>query len=108
LLACFLAGLAAGCGRDTDTIPIAVVTPITGQYATFGAHMRNGGELAVTDINAAEGVLGKRLDLQIGDDACDPKQAVAVANHMLGNGCVGRRPNLVQISPASTNPSLTG
>lgn len=86
--------------------------------------MRNGGELAVADINAAGGVLGKKIDLQIGDDACDPKQAVAVANQMVGSNvalvaghyCSGSsipasrvyaEANMVQISPASTNPAFT-
>ena len=36
--------------------------------------------MAVKDINARGGVLGQKLRLEIGDDACDPKQAVAVAN----------------------------
>jgi branched-chain amino acid transport system substrate-binding protein len=116
----------AGCGGgDNDkTTPIAVVGPVTGQYASFGAQMKNGGEMAVEDINAAGGVLGKKLDLDIGDDACDPKQAVAVANQMTGNGvalvaghyCSGSsipaskvyaESNVVQISPASTNPAFT-
>ena len=81
----------AACGdsggeKGSETIPIAVVGPVTGQYASFGAQMTNGGQMAVDDINAAGGVLGKKLDLDIGDDACDPKQAVAVANQMTGNG----------------------
>jgi branched-chain amino acid transport system substrate-binding protein len=115
----------ANCGGSGgDTIPVAVVAPITGQYASFGAQMRNGAEMAVADINAASGVLGKKLELQVGDDACDPKQAVAVANQMVGNGvalaaghyCSGSsipasqvyaQGDIVQISPASTNPVLT-
>ena len=40
-----------------------MVGPMTGQYASFGAQMKNGAELAVEDINAAGGVLGKKLDL---------------------------------------------
>jgi branched-chain amino acid transport system substrate-binding protein len=114
----------SGGGGGNDTTPVAVVGPVTGQYASFGAQMKNGGEMAVADINAAGGVLGKTLDLQIGDDACDPKQAVAVANQMVGNSvalvaghyCSGSsipasnvyaEANLVQISPASTNPTFT-
>jgi branched-chain amino acid transport system substrate-binding protein len=119
----------AACGdsggeKGSETIPIAVVGPVTGQYASFGAQMTNGGQMAVDDINAAGGVLGKKLDLDIGDDACDPKQAVAVANQMTGNGvalvaghyCSGSsipaskvyaESNMVQISPASTNPAFT-
>jgi branched-chain amino acid transport system substrate-binding protein len=123
-----VAVLVAACGdggeKKSETIPIAVVGPVTGQYAAFGAQMTNGGQMAVDDINAAGGVLGKKLDLDIGDDACDPKQAVAVANQMTGNGvalvaghyCSGSsipaskvyaESNMVQISPASTNPALT-
>src|SRR6476661_4053735 len=118
--------LATGCGggEEDKTIPVAIVGPITGQYASFGAQMKSGGEMAVADINAAGGVLGKKLDLATGDDACDPKQAVAVANQMTGAGvklvaghyCSGSsipaskvyaESDMVQISPASTNPTLT-
>ena len=116
--------LGCGGGDDDNTIPVAVVGPVTGQYASFGAQMKNGGEMAVADINAAGGVLGKQLDLKIGDDACDPKQAVAVANQMAGadvalvagHYCSGSsipaskvyaESDLVQISPASTNPTFT-
>ena len=121
-----VAAIAASCGGDEEdkSTPVAVVGPITGQYASFGAQMKNGGELAIEDINAAGGVLGKKLDLEFGDDACDPKQAVAVANQMTGNNvalvaghyCSGSsipaskvyaEANMVQISPASTNPAFT-
>ena len=126
LLIALAAVILTGCGGgDGDTTtPIAIVGPITGQYASFGAQMKNGGDMAVADINAAGGVLGKKLDLSTGDDACDPKQAVAVANQMTGAGvklvaghyCSGSsipaskvyaESDMVQISPASTNPTLT-
>jgi branched-chain amino acid transport system substrate-binding protein len=126
LLIALAAALAVtGCGGgDDNTTPVAVVGPITGQYASFGAQMKNGAEMAVADINEAGGVLGKKLDLSVGDDACDPKQAVAVANQMsaagvklaAGHYCSGSSipaskvyadSDMVQISPASTNPTLT-
>ncbi|MBL8658123.1 MAG: branched-chain amino acid ABC transporter substrate-binding protein [Rhodospirillales bacterium] len=105
-------------------INIAVAGPMTGQYATFGEQMKNGAEMAVKDINAAGGVLGQKLRLFIEDDACDPKQAVAVANKeasegvvfVAGHFCSGssipasqvyEEEGIVQISPASTNPKLT-
>jgi branched-chain amino acid transport system substrate-binding protein len=105
-------------------IKIATAGPMTGQYASFGQQMRAGAEMAVKDINAAGGVLGQKLSLEIGDDACDPKQAVAVANQMVNKGvvfmaghfCSGSsipasavydEEGIVQISPASTNPKLT-
>lgn len=113
-----------GGGSGGDGITIAVVGPMTGQQATFGAQMKAGVEQAVADINAAGGVLGKQLKLEIGDDACDPKQAVAVANKMAGKSvslvvghfCSGSsipaskvytEENIIMISPGSTNPKLT-
>jgi branched-chain amino acid transport system substrate-binding protein len=122
-----LAGAALGLlmsGPAWAEIKIAVAGPMTGQYASFGAQMQGGAEQAVEDINAAGGVNGEMLSLSVGDDACDPKQAVAVANQMAGEGvvfmaghfCSGSsipassvyaEEGIVQISPASTNPAFT-
>jgi branched-chain amino acid transport system substrate-binding protein len=105
-------------------IHIATVGPITGQYASFGAQMKAGIEMAVEDINRAGGVLGQKLRLSVGDDACDPKQAVAVAGKLAGEKVrfvaghfcssssipasrVYAEEGIIQISPASTNPKLT-
>ncbi|MBI4183775.1 MAG: branched-chain amino acid ABC transporter substrate-binding protein [Proteobacteria bacterium] len=105
-------------------IIIATAGPMTGQYASFGEQMRRGAEMAVQDLNAKGGVMGQKLVLEIGDDACDPKQAVAVANQFVnkkvkfvaGHFCSGssipasevyQEEGIVQISPASTNPRLT-
>jgi len=109
---------------NTGPIRIATAGPMTGQYAAFGAQMRAGAEQAVADLNAAGGVLGRQLALEIGDDACDPRQAVSVANHLASRGvrfvaghfCSGSsipaskvyaEEGLLQISPASTNPRFT-
>ena len=54
-------------------IKIAVVGPITGSNAAHGEELKRGAEMAVKDINAKGGVLGKKLDLILADDACDPK-----------------------------------
>jgi branched-chain amino acid transport system substrate-binding protein len=118
------AALAFGAGAANADIKIAVVGPMTGQYATFGAQMKAGAEQAVADLNAKGGVMGQKLELLVGDDACDPKQAVAVANQMASRGvvliaghfCSGssipaskvyQEEGVLQISPASTNPKLT-
>ena len=55
-------------GTVQAEVNVAVVGPITGQYATFGEQMKRGVEKAVEDINKAGGVLGKKLVLAIGDD----------------------------------------
>ena len=103
---------------------IAVVGPLTGSNAAYGEQMKAGAQMAVADINKAGGVLGKPLVLSIGDDACDPKQAVSVANQMAtkkvalvaGHYCSGSsipaskvylEEGILQISPASTNPAYT-
>jgi branched-chain amino acid transport system substrate-binding protein len=105
-------------------IKIAVAGPITGSNATFGTQLKEGGEQAVADINAHGGVLGQKLALAIGDDACDPKQAVSVANDLASRGVVFvaghfcssssipaskvyTEEGILQISPASTNPAYT-
>ncbi|MCS6877209.1 MAG: branched-chain amino acid ABC transporter substrate-binding protein [Geminicoccaceae bacterium] len=114
--------LVAGVARAD--ILIATAGPVTGPYASFGEQMKRGAEMAVADINAKGGVLGQKLVLEIGDDACDPKQAVAVANHFVnkrvkfvaGHFCSGssipaskvyNEEGILQITPASTNPLLT-
>jgi branched-chain amino acid transport system substrate-binding protein len=119
------AALVCGAGiADAQTMPIAVVGPLTGSNAAIGEQMRRGAEMAVADINAKGGVLGKKLDLILADDACDPKQAVAAANDVAGKkvvfidghycssssipaSAVYNEAGILQITPASTNPALT-
>jgi len=110
-------------GANAD-INIAVVGPMTGQYAKYGAQMKNGAEMAVADINANGGINGRKLKLLVGDDACDPKQAVAIAHYMAGKAVqfvsghycsdasipaskIYEEEGIIQISPASTHPKLT-
>jgi branched-chain amino acid transport system substrate-binding protein len=123
LLAAAAATVMGAAAAKADIV-VATAGPITGQYATFGEQMKKGIEMAVADINAAGGLLGQKLKLEVGDDACDPKQAVAVANQLAKSGvkfvaghfCSGssipasqvyNEEGILQISPASTNPKLT-
>lgn len=122
LLSALIVAFASAAARAE--ILIAVAGPLTGPYATFGQQMRAGAEMAVKDINARGGVLGQELALEEGDDACDPKQAVALANQFANKGvvfvaghfCSGssipasdvyNEEGILQISPGSTNPQLT-
>jgi len=126
LLTGIAAGFAAALATSTAwaDITVAVAGPITGQYASFGEQMKRGAEMAVADINAAGGINGEQLKLEVGDDACDPKQAVAVANQFVSKGvkfvdghfCSGssipaskvyEEEGILQITPASTNPKFT-
>ena len=105
-------------------IVVGVAGPMSGSNAAFGEQFRRGAEKAVADINAAGGVLNQKLMLVTGDDACDPKQAVSVANDMAakravfvaGHYCssssipasdVYAESGIIQITPASTAVELT-
>lgn len=77
-----LVAAALGAAPAFAETAVAIAGPMSGQYASAGDQIREGAELAVADINARGGVLGEKLKLVVGDDACDPKQAVAVANRM--------------------------
>ncbi|MES0810655.1 branched-chain amino acid ABC transporter substrate-binding protein [Roseibium sp. SCPC15] len=111
-------------GAAVAEIPIAIAGPMKGQFGLFGAQMRAGAEQAVKDINAAGGVNGEQLVLEVADDACNADQAVAVANQLIGKGVVFvaghfcfsasllasevyADAGIVQISPATTLPKFT-
>src|SRR3954452_11655488 len=111
-------------GAASAQIKVGVAGPLSGANAAFGAQRRNGVSQAVEDINAAGGVLGKKLSLSVGDDAADPKQGRNVANKFVGDRItwgVGHffsikqktayetynENAIIDITPGSTNPKIT-
>jgi branched-chain amino acid transport system substrate-binding protein len=105
-------------------ILIATVGPLKGQYAALGEQLRRGAAQAVADINAAGGVNNEQLVLDVVDDGCDPRQAIAVANQLVAKGvkmvaghyCSGssiaaakiyEAAGIIMISPSSTSPKFT-
>ena len=72
-----------------DTLTIGIMVPTTGSEATYGQDMVNAVNLAIGEINAAGGVLGKPLASIVGDDACDAQQAVNAASKLASSGIVG-------------------
>jgi branched-chain amino acid transport system substrate-binding protein len=124
LLFVFLAGLVLSGRPALADIQIAAAGPVTGPLASLGEQMLAGARQAVEDINARGGVLGQKLNLIIGDDQCDPKQAVALANRMASKGVafvaghicsdatiaaskVYEEERVIMITPTATNPKLT-
>ena len=120
----FGASLALSTAALAQDITIAVAGPMTGGESAFGRQMKNGAEQAVADLNTAGGLLGKKLALDVEDDACDPKQARSVAEKIgsakipfvAGHYCSSSSipaseayadGNVLQITPASTNPLFT-
>jgi len=65
---------------QANDVVVGVAGPATGQYAAFYDQIIHGAKAAAEAVNAAGGVNGNKVVLNIQDDACDPKQAVAVAN----------------------------
>src|SRR5882724_7295031 len=68
---------------SNNEIVIGVAGPMTGDLAVFGEQLRRGAEQAVADLNAEGGVLGRKLRLVVGDDQCDPRRAVRLANELV-------------------------
>lgn len=106
-------------------VVIGVAGPHTGANASYGEQYWRGATQAAEDINAAGGVNGEKITLVKADDACEPKQAVAVANRLVDSdkavGVVGHfcssstmpasevydEAGIIAITPGSTNPQIT-
>lgn len=107
------------------TIKIGIAGPFTGPYASFGDQFWLGAEKAVADLNSNGGIDGNQIVLIKADDACNPKQAVQVAQKLvnvekvtavIGHFCsaatlaaanIYANNNTLMITPGSTNPSIT-
>jgi branched-chain amino acid transport system substrate-binding protein len=117
-------GLLTGVAWAAETIKIPVASPFTGQLASFGEGVKNGAMLKGEEINAAGGINGKKVEIVLEDELCDPKEAATVATKLandpdvaivVGHLCssatlaalpVYRDAKLPAISPASTNISI--
>jgi branched-chain amino acid transport system substrate-binding protein len=124
LSAVAVTALVAFGGSAWADILVGVGGPITGPNAAFGAQLQKGAEQAAADINAAGGINGEQIKVVIGDDVSDPKQGISVANKFVADGVkfvvghfnsgvsipaseVYAENGILQISPASTNPTYT-
>ncbi|MDR0600297.1 MAG: ABC transporter substrate-binding protein [Treponema sp.] len=80
-LSLFVCGAAlavlAGCAKkNSDTLPVGAIFPLSGQVAFYGTESRDGALLAVDEINAAGGLLGKQITLLSEDDEGDAAKAL--------------------------------
>ena len=118
------AALILAVGAARADVVIGVALPRTGNVAAIGDQVGRGAEAAVKLINDGGGVLGQPLVLDIEDDACDPRQAVSVANRLVqagvklvvGHVCSGAsmaasdvyaENGVVMVTPASNVAKLT-
>jgi branched-chain amino acid transport system substrate-binding protein len=82
LVACVALGIATT-AMAADPIKIGVAGPFTGGSAPMGVSMRDGAKLAVAEINAKGGLLGRPIQLVERDDEAAPPRGVQVAQEMI-------------------------
>jgi branched-chain amino acid transport system substrate-binding protein len=113
------------CKKSDDSIKIGFIGPLSGDVAVYGVDCLNGTKLAVDEINAAGGVLGKQITLIAEDDEGNPEKTVNVYTLLtardkvrlvigsLTSGCTiaitskAQEQQVLMIAPAATNPSVT-
>ena len=85
-LAALTLALTLGTSAYAAEIKIGVLVPTTGGQASYGQDMANAVQLAMDEINKAG---GDTYSMVVGDDGCDPQQAVNVATKLASSGIVG-------------------
>lgn len=105
-------------------VKIGIAGPISGPVAQYGDMQFTGGRIAAELLNQAGGINGDKIVAVEYDDACDPKQAVAVANKVVNDGVkfvighlcsastqpasdVYQDEGVLMVTPASTSPEIT-
>ncbi|MGG1663347.1 transporter substrate-binding protein [Brevibacillus sp. NRS-1366] len=80
----------------SDTIKVGMLTALSGVGSNYGIPTKNSAQLAVNEINDSGGLLGKKLELVVGDSGSDPKTASDSAKALLNK-------NKVDVLFAATN-----
>jgi branched-chain amino acid transport system substrate-binding protein len=126
LISAAVALLAAGCGKtDSGAIRVGEFASLTGKEAAFGQSSHKGTLLAVEDLNAAAGVLGKKIDLLTEDNQSKQGESATIAKKLISRDkivCllgevasmrsleaapVCQAAKIPMISPSSTNADVT-
>jgi len=126
LLSLVLSLVGFGCKKQSgDVIKVGEFASLTGKEATFGVSSHEGTLLAVEELNAAGGVLGKKIELLTEDDLSKAGEAATVVNKLISrDGVVAilgevassrsleaapicQLNKIPMISPSSTNPKMT-
>ena len=82
------AATARAAAADESRVVIGVAGPMTGDLQQYGLEMKRGAELAVADLNAAGGVLGRKVVLEVADDHCGKQEAEDAAKELVQKGVV--------------------
>jgi len=93
-----LALLAAGCGdsssddtgsSSSNAFRVGLEAPLSGEQAVLGEGMLKGAELAASQLNEHDGILGRQIEIVPIDDAADPQTGVAAAKSAIADGLDG-------------------
>lgn len=82
----------AACGGDKKpadgekVLKIGVTGPLTGDYAQYGLAVKYGAELAASEINAAGGINGMKIEILVEDDVAAPEGAQNGYNALIDDG----------------------
>src|SRR5262245_2315812 len=104
-----LAGLtlvlaATACGGSSaggdGPIKVGLIVSLTGNYAPLGSEDKKAVELAVEQVNAKGGLLGRKVEIVFRDDKTLPDQAVLAFNDIKGQDLTG------MIGPVFSNSAL--
>ena len=83
LAVALLIGALAARPEAQQTIKIGVIQPLTGAFAASGTYVSNGAKIAADEINAAGGVLGRKIELVVEDNKSNPTEAASVAEKLI-------------------------
>ena len=79
-------GAAAPVESSGEPILIGTISPNTGNLAAYGTAVTTGAALAVEEINAAGGLLGRQLEIVNADDQYDPTECLNAFNSLVSQG----------------------
>jgi branched-chain amino acid transport system substrate-binding protein len=71
--------------QAADDIKIGLITALSGPGTSYGISMRQGGEMAVREINDEGGINGRKLSLVVVDDASNPGQSVTAMRSLISD-----------------------
>jgi branched-chain amino acid transport system substrate-binding protein len=100
------AGTSDSTGSASE-IKIGLVTQLSGGGALYGKQMEQGAQLAVDEINAAGGVLGKKLKLIAQDDQANPSESVKVTQRLVTEDRIDAWMGTLKSSDTMTDLTIT-
>lgn len=79
------ATLITGCSRETtsNTLKIGAILPLTGTGAEDGEFQKHGIELAVSKLNSAGGIQGKKIEVVYEDSKNQAKEGITALNTLI-------------------------